>query len=83
MNISVGTVTHFYDKLSVVVIEVKNQPIRRGDHLLFQTKTHEFMQTVESMQLEHQKIEEAFPGTVVAIQTDQPVEVGANVYLTT
>ena len=48
----VGKVTHFYDKISVGVIDLSG-PLKVGDNIHIQGAHDDFEQEVESMQLDH------------------------------
>jgi putative protease len=63
----VGKVTHFYPKISVAVVDLK-APLRVGDRILIKGNVTNFEQTVESMQIEHQNIEEADAGQSIGLK---------------
>ena len=67
----VGKVTHFYDKISVGVIELSGG-LKVGDKIHIQGAHDDFEQTVESMQLEHKNIQSGKKGQAIAIKVDQP-----------
>lgn len=56
--IEVGRVTHFFNKISVAVIELK-APLSVGDRIIFKGPTTDFEQIVESMQIEHKNVPRA------------------------
>ena len=68
----VGKVTHFFDHISVAVLALTDA-IRVGDSLHFLGHGTDFMQTVGSMQIEHQSVESAKPGDDVALKVEQRV----------
>ncbi|MFQ6080723.1 MAG: translation elongation factor-like protein [Candidatus Bathyarchaeia archaeon] len=68
----VGTVTHYYPKIGVVVVEV-TAPIKVGDRIRIRGATTDFEQTVESMEIEHEKIEEAKPGDSIGLKVEDRV----------
>jgi hypothetical protein len=45
MDIQIGKITHYYDKIGVAVIEVTNQQLKMGDLVKFSGHDHEFTQT--------------------------------------
>ena len=57
----VGRVTHYYPKISVAVVELKNS-LKVGDKILIRGATTNFEQIVESMQVEHKDVQVAEPG---------------------
>ena len=54
----VGKVAHYYTHLKVAVVELTGT-LKVGDKILVKGATSNFEQTVDSMQIEHDKIEEA------------------------
>ena len=75
----IGTVTHYYDKIGVAVINVL-APIKVGDKIKISGHDKEFEQEIASMQVEHQNIQAAKKGNDVGIKMDQPVKDGDEVY---
>lgn len=79
-DFKVGKVTHFYDKIGVAVIELSGD-LASGDKIKFQRGGEDlFEQTIESMQMEHEKVDSAKSGDVVGLKTDAEVKEGAEVY---
>jgi putative protease len=68
----VGSVTHYFDRISVAVLEL-TETIKVGDTLHFLGHSSDFMQKVESLQIEHKAVNEAGPGQDVAMKVSQPV----------
>ena len=68
-----GKVTHYYDKIGVAVVEV-SAPLAVGDEIKISGHDHEFTQKIESMQIEHEKIEKAEKGKVIGLKIDQSVK---------
>lgn len=77
----VGKVTHYFDKIGVAVIKVL-ATIKIGDKIKITGHDKEFTQVVDSMQVEHENIEEAKKGDDVGMKVDQPVKKGDKVYKT-
>jgi len=75
----VGTITHYYDKIGVAVVEVL-APIKVGEKIKISGHDKEFEQVISSMQVEHQNIEQAKKGEAVGMKVDQPVKEGDEVY---
>lgn len=76
----VGVVTHYFDRIAVAVIDLHGDlavgdwiAFARGEELLFE-------QEVASMQIEHQNITSAQPGDNIAVQVNQKLKVGVDVY---
>jgi len=78
-EIAVGKVTHFYGKISVAVIEL-SADLKIGDKIKFKRGEEEFEQTVDSMQIEHEAVQEAKKGQAIGMKTVQPVHEGAEVF---
>ena len=76
----VGTFTHFYDKISVGVIELSGG-LKAGDKIHIQGAHDDFEQKVESMQLDHKDVKSAKKGEIIAIKVDQPVHKNDKVLL--
>lgn len=76
----VGEVTHFFDRISVAVVELSDR-LKTGDHIHFLGHGCDFRQEVTSMQIEHESIAAAKKGDEVAIQVSKPVRKGTAVYL--
>ncbi len=58
----IGKVVHYYTHLSVAIVELTQGTLRVGDTIHIKGHTTDFKQTVESMEIEHQKVMEATPG---------------------
>jgi len=74
-----GRVTHFFDRLSVAVIELYGD-LALGDWVQFFGPQTNFVQQVTSLQIDRQPIESAGAGEEVALQTEQPVRKGDHIY---
>lgn len=71
----VGTVTHFYSKIGVGIVEL-SASIKKGDRLRFgdEGKKASFEQPVVSMQLNYQEIESGKKGQEVGVEVAQKVK---------
>jgi translation elongation factor EF-1alpha len=79
-DLKVGKVTHYYDKISVAVVELDGA-LANGDKIKFSRGGEDlFEQEVASMQIEHDKIDSAKKGDVIGLKVDQEVKEGAEVY---
>ncbi len=83
MDIQIGKVTHYYDKLSVAVVEVMNQPLKVGDKVKISGHDNEFNQTIDSLQVEHKQVTEVPKGETCGMKVDKPVKEGDLLYLLT
>lgn len=76
----VGIVTHFYSKIKVAIVELASD-LSVGDKILFIRGGEElFEQDVDSIQIEHTKLENAQKGQVIGIKVNEDVKEGAEVY---
>lgn len=79
-DVKVGKVTHFYDKIGVAVLALE-KPLKVGDKIRFVRGGEDlFEQDVESMQVEHESVDEAKSGDEVGLKTEQQIKDGAEVY---
>jgi len=76
----VGRVEKFFAKPSVAAIEVTTGVLRIGDKLHFKGHTTDFEETITSMQVENQPVEEAKPGDLVGIQVKERVRENDTVF---
>lgn len=83
MDIQIGRVTHFYDKIAVAVVEVMNQPLKVGDMIKVSGHDSEFNQEVGSLQVEHKKVDHVNVGESCGMKVDKPVKAGDVLYLQT
>lgn len=75
-NLKIGTVTHYFDKIGVAVVEL-TATINIGDVIEFEKAG--FSQTVASMQMEHEEIKTAKKGQAIGLKVDQEVKAGDTV----
>ena len=75
----IGKVTHFFDKISVMVIKLTDK-LAVGDTIKVKRGDEEFEEKVESMQVEHENISKAKKGDEVAIKISSPTKEGAAIY---
>jgi putative protease len=72
---NLGTVSHYYDKIGVAVIKLKDGDLKIGDEVkLIGNDGVEFTQEIKSMQIEHADIEIAKKGDEFGIKTEKPVK---------
>lgn len=83
MDIQIGKITHYYDRIGVAVVDVIGQPLKVGDTVKISGHDNEFSQTVESLQIEHKQVKEIAEGESGALKVDKPVKGGDILYLLT
>jgi translation elongation factor EF-1alpha len=76
----IGTVSHFFTHISVAGIELTDT-LRVGDTIRIKGHTSDFTQTVDSMQIEHDQVEQAGPGDSIGIKVKDRVRPGDQVFL--
>ncbi|RJR31420.1 hypothetical protein C4569_02235 [Candidatus Parcubacteria bacterium] len=76
----VGRITHYFDKIGVAVIELSGE-LKVGDTIVVTSHEKEFEQKVDSIQVEHQQVQQARPGDAVGLKVSQPVKEGDMAYL--
>lgn len=76
----VGKISHYYDKIGVAIVDL-DAPLAVNDKIKFVRGGEDlFEQVVDSIQIEHNKVESAKKGDVVGIKTTDTVKDGADVY---
>jgi putative protease len=77
----VGKVSHFFSKINVAVVEVEDS-ISIGDRIFIKGPTTNIEQTVDSMEIEHEKIKQATAGQSVGMKVKGRVRESDIVYKT-
>jgi putative protease len=75
----VGKVAHFFARISVAVVELK-APISVGDRIIIKGSTTNLEQTVESMEIEHEKVARAEAGQSIGLKVNDRVRENDVVY---
>ncbi len=75
----IGKVTHYYKKVRVGVIQLRAD-LHLGDDLHFKGAHTDFVQKIDSMQVDHAAVEQAVAHSEVALRVDQRVRQGDSVY---
>ena len=79
MEIQIGRVIHYYKRIGVAVLELTDD-LGLGDRILILGHTTDFTQQVNSMEIDHQKVQSAGRGMEVALLVEEPVRKGDRVY---
>lgn len=79
-EMQVGKVTHYFSKIGVAVIEVTDGSIKVGDEIRIKGHTTDFKQKVDSMQVEHEKLQVAEPKQSIGLKVHAPVRANDLVY---
>lgn len=68
-KIAVGKVSHFYNHISVAVVDLTKE-LRKGDKISIEGAVTNLKQTADSMQIEHQPIEVAKAGQCIGLKVN-------------
>ncbi|HSM57856.1 MAG TPA: hypothetical protein VK879_17010 [Candidatus Sulfomarinibacteraceae bacterium] len=79
MNVCIGQVTHYYNRIGVAVLDLTDR-VRLGDRLHICGHTTDFYQVVSSLQINHRPVEEAAPGDDVALKVAARVRPGDEIF---
>ena len=69
----VGLIVKFFAKPSVAAIEVTKGSIKPGDTLMYKGHTTDFTETVQSMQIDNQSVDEAKVGDMIGVKVKERV----------
>jgi len=69
--IEIGTITHFFLKINVAVVEL-TMPMNAGDHILIKGPLTDFEQTVDSMEIDRKAIQRAEGGQNIGLKLIHP-----------
>jgi len=75
----IGKITHYFSKIGVAVIEL-DDILKSGETIRIIGGETDFEQVVDSMEVEHQKVETAKAGDSVGLKVSQEVREGYKVY---
>lgn len=81
MDKPIGKVVHFYDKLGVAIIDLSSGGLKVGDEVKFKRGDEEVSQKIESLQVEHERVDTVKKGDSFGVKVDKPTKVGTEVYL--
>ncbi len=76
----VGVVIKFFGKISVAAIRLTDDSLRAGDTIHIKGHTTDLTQSVESMQIENQNVQEAGPGADIGVKVEDRVRENDVVY---
>ncbi|RLI97845.1 MAG: translation elongation factor-like protein [Candidatus Aenigmatarchaeota archaeon] len=75
----IGEITHYFSNISVAVVKLSGT-LKEGDTILIEGATTNFEQEATSMQVEHNRVEEANAGQSVGLKVTEKVREGDKVY---
>ena len=79
MDIRIGKVTHYFNKICVAVLELSGD-LKVGDRICILGRITDFEQAVGSMEIDHQAVTAVEAGQEVALKVIEPVHPGDAVY---
>jgi putative protease len=82
MEQRIGEVTHYYNHLSVAVLELEDE-LKAGDTIHILGHRTNFSQPVKSMEIEHRRVQAVGPGAEVGLKVIDTVRKGDAVYKVT
>ncbi len=82
MEQTIGKVSHYFGNLGVAAMQVTGE-LRVGDQIHVKGHTTDFTQTVDSLEVNHQKVERAGPGEDIAFKVKDRARVGDEVFKVT
>lgn len=76
----IGKVTHYFTKIGVAVVKLTTT-LKVGEEIHIKGHTSDFTQAVESMQIEHDKIETAKKGQSIGLKVKEHARDGDEVFV--
>ena len=67
----IGVVSHYFSHIEVAAIELTDGAMAVGDRIHIKGHTSDFTQTVESIQIEHDSVQQADKGQSVGVMVVQ------------
>jgi GTPase len=77
----IGKVLHYYTDLHVAGVLITDGELHEGDKIHIRGHTSDFMQEVESMELDHRRIDSAKAGDDIGIEVIEHARENDEVYL--
>ena len=78
----IGKISHYYNHLEVGIIEL-SAPLKIGDTIHIKGAHDDFIQTVESIQIEYNNVEQAAVGDAAGVKVSRKVHENDKVYKVT
>lgn len=82
MERRIGEITHYFNKIGVAVLDLRDE-LSVGDRIHVIGHTTDLIQTVDSMEIDREKVETAGPGDDVALKVEARVREGDELFLVT
>jgi len=78
---SIGVISHYFGKIGVAILDLTG-PLKVGDKIKIKHGDHVFEQLVESMQINHKKVEKAKKGDSIGIKLLESAKAKSKVFIT-
>ncbi len=78
----IGKITHYFAHIGVAAATLTGE-LAVGDRVRVKGHTTDLTETVESLEIEHQKVERAGPGADIAFKVSEKVRAGDQVFRVT
>ena len=75
----IGKITHYFNNIGVAVIELTGT-LKAGETIRIVGGETDFEQKVDSMEVDHKKVDKAKKGDGIGMKVDQKVREGYKVY---
>ncbi len=75
----VGKISHYFTKIGVGVVDLSDE-VKVGDKISIEGATTNIQQTVDSIQIEHEKVQSAGAGQSIGLRVQERVREGDLVY---
>ena len=75
-----GVITHYFDHINVAVIKIESGSLKVGDTIQVKGATTDFNQEIDSMQVDHNPVEEAKAGDDIGLKVKEKVREHDKVY---
>lgn len=76
----IGDITHFFNRIQVAVVELKEGSLKAGDRILIKGKNTDFSQRIKSMQVESVDVKVAKKGQIIGLKVVKEAQAGDKVY---
>ncbi|MGW8257236.1 MAG: hypothetical protein ACWGMZ_07120 [Thermoguttaceae bacterium] len=70
-EVEIGKVTHYFSKIGVAAITITNDKLCVGDKIRIKGHTSDFVENVDSMQIDNNSVEQAGVGDSVGMRVSQ------------
>ena len=82
-EVKIGQVSHYFRKISVAAVDLTDGGLSVGDTIHVEGYTSDFIQKIESMQIDNSSVTQAEKGSSVGIRVVEHARVGDVVYKVT